>query len=505
MSVVLEKSRSCWMEIEPRRHESLDRNISCDVAVIGSGIAGLSTAYELALQGKRVIVLDRGPIGRGMTARTSAHLTTALDDLYQEYIAIQGEEKARKHFKSQEASVARIDAILAEERIDCDFARLDALLFLAGKATEETLDKEVEALGKVGLANVRKSSDGNRRHRLSEGPCLIIPRQGRFHPLKYLDGLAEALKKRGVALFADSAVQSVDEKDGAVTVRTTGGTTISAAAAVVATNTPINDGLTITAKEAPYRTFVLAGEVKRGAIDDALYWDTEEPYHYVRLLAAGGTDLLLIGGEDYKSGLENDGALRFERLERWGRERFPELGPIRYRWSGQVMDTIDYAAFIGRYPGSENIYIATGDSGQGLTHGVVAGLVIAGLIESGEHEWADIYDPSRKPARAAKQFLSESADVAKNFAEYVSPGELVSEEQLSPGSGGILRVGLHKVAVCRDEDGALHRLSASCTHSGCIVHWNMFEQCWDCPCHGSQFAADGSVLNGPATSALKPA
>jgi Rieske Fe-S protein len=250
---------------------------------------------------------------------------------------------------------------------------------------------------------------------------------------------------------------------------------------------------------------VLAGEVKRGAIDDALYWDTEEPYHYVRLHPWGEADLLMIGGEDYKSGQENDAALRLERLERWGRERFPELGSIRYRWSGQVMDTIDYAAFIGRYSGSENVYIATGDSGQGITHGVVAGLVIAGLIETGEHEWADIYDPSRKPARSAKQFLSESTDVVKNFAEYVSAGELVSEEQLSPGAGGILREGLHKIAVCRDENGALHRLSASCTHSGCIVHWNMFEQCWDCPCHGSQFAADGWVLNGPATTALKPA
>jgi glycine/D-amino acid oxidase-like deaminating enzyme len=230
------------MDTEPGRHPRLNRNLSCDVVVIGSGIAGLSAAYELADRGKRVVVIDRGPLGRGMTARTSAHLTTALDDLYQEYISIHGEERARRHFASQEAAVSRIDTIQAEERIACDFARLDALLFLAGEATEETLDKELEALGKVGLANVRKTSDGNRRHRLSEGPCLIIPGQGRFHPLKYLDGLAEVLKKCGVQLFADSAVESVVEKDGAVTVRTTDGVTISAAAAVVATNTPINDG-----------------------------------------------------------------------------------------------------------------------------------------------------------------------------------------------------------------------------------------------------------------------
>ena len=341
----------------------------------------------------------------------------------------------------------------------------------------------------------------NRRHQLSEGPCLIIPRQGRFHPLKYLDGLSEVLEKLNVQLFTETAVEKVEESDGSVLLHAAGGV-VTAAAAVVATNVPIIDGLTISAKEAPYRTFVLAGEVKRGAVDNALYWDTEDPYHYVRTHPWGEGDLLLVGGEDYKSGQENDAKLRFERLDRWARERFPELGKIAYRWSGQVMDTIDYAAFIGRYPGMDNIYVATGDSGQGITHGVVAGMMIAGLIESGEHDWTDIYEPSRKPPRSAKQFLTETADVVKSFAEYGAPGELVSEEQLSPGAGGILREGLRKVAVCRDEKGNLHRLSASCTHSGCIVHWNAFEQCWDCPCHGSQFAADGSVLNGPATAPL---
>jgi glycine/D-amino acid oxidase-like deaminating enzyme/nitrite reductase/ring-hydroxylating ferredoxin subunit len=377
-------------------------------------------------------------------------------------------------------------------------------MFLAGEADEDMLDKEMEALRAVGLANVRKTTNGNRGHQLSGGPCLIIPQQGRFHPLKYVDGLAKALKSLGVELFEDTAVEAVTEDGGAVSVRTKAGT-ISAAVVVLATNVPIIDGLTLSAKEVPYRTFVLAGEVKRGAIDDALYWDTEDPYHYVRLHPWGKNDLLLIGGEDYRSGQENDAKLRFQRLERWGRERFPELGEISYRWSGQVMDTIDYAAFIGAYPGMKNVYVVTGDSGQGVTHGVVAGLMIPALIDSGAHEWSDIYAPARKPPGSAKQFLAASVDVAKNLAEYVSAGELVSEEQLSSGAGGILREGFHKIAVCRDEQGRLHRLSARCPHSGCIVHWNGFEQCWDCPCDGSQFAPDGAVLNGPATIPLTKA
>jgi glycine/D-amino acid oxidase-like deaminating enzyme/nitrite reductase/ring-hydroxylating ferredoxin subunit len=483
----------------------LSQSVTADVVVIGSGIAGLSTAYELGVSGAKVVLVDRGPIARGMSARTSAHLTSALDDFYHAFISIRGEDIARRHFESQAAAIQRIGEIQESEGLDCDFARLPAYLFLAGEEKPETLANERDALDTVGLTGSKVVQSAKVSHRLSDGPCLVIPDQGRFHPLKYLDGLAAASERRGVKLFSDTCVTQINEQGTGVAVETRGGHRIIAGAAVVATNTPINDRLTIHAKQAPYRTYVLTAVIPEGKIDDVLYWDTEDPYHYVRLHPFSDEMLILVGGEDHKSGTADDADQRFVALEQWARERFPEMGAIRHRWSGQVMDTIDFAAFIGPNPGNERIFVATGDSGQGITHGVVASLLLPALISGKDHRWAETYSPARKPLKSARKFLGESVDVLKSMAEHLLPGEIDSEEQLAPGAGGILRDGARTLAVCRDERGTVHRLSASCSHAGCIVHWNGFEQCWDCPCHGSHFAPDGTALNAPAIQPLKPA
>lgn len=504
MNVFHEKSRSCWMEVEPKAFPALQRNETADVVVIGSGIAGLSTAYELARRGSIVIVLDRGPIARGMTARTTAHLTSALDDFYKELIKIRGEGLAKTHFASQASSIDRIDRIRAEEGIDCDFARLDAFLFLAPGDDPKILDEESAACRKVGFRGVGRVARSPLKSWQAEA-YLRFPEQGRFHPVKYVDGLATAIERRAGRLFADTCVTEVKETEHGVTVKTMDGHTVSAEAAVVATNAPINDRITIHAKQAPYRTYVLAGLVEKGSIPDALYWDTEEPYHYVRLHPWGDVDLLLVGGEDHKTGQADDADERFSRLEEWGRERFPLLKEVRYRWSGQVMDTIDYVAFIGRNPGNDRIYVATGDSGQGITHGVVAGMLLSDLILDGTSRWSDVYEPARKPLRAVSNFLSEGLSVAANLTEHITGGEIEGPEELDAGEGGLLRLGLSKFAVCRDEQGKVHSHSATCTHAGCVIHWNSFEQCWDCPCHGSHFAADGTALNGPAIEPLTPA
>jgi glycine/D-amino acid oxidase-like deaminating enzyme/nitrite reductase/ring-hydroxylating ferredoxin subunit len=482
----------------------LGSSLTADLVVVGSGIAGLSTAYEAALKGASVIVLDRGPIARGISARTSAHLTSALDDFYHEFIPLRGEKAAKQHFASQAAAIERIDEIRRSERIACDFKRLPAYLFLAGQTEPQALEDERKALGIVGLRGARVEAAPAIEHKLSDGPCLIIPDQGRFHPLKYLDGVARACVRRGVRLFGGTCVTSMGESRDGAWVETREGHKVTSDAVVVATNTPINDRITIHAKQAPYRTYVLGAAVPKGLIRDVLYWDTEEPYHYVRLHPAADGQMLLVGGEDHKSGTADNAKMRLRRLERWARQRFPEMGEVVYRWSGQVMDTIDFAAFIGVNPGNRRIFVATGDSGQGITHGVVAGMMLPGLIATGRHRWSSIYDPARKPLKTAGKMFSQGVDVFKNLAERVLPGEITSN-RIHRGSGGIKRAGLHLVAVCRDEEGALHEHRASCTHAGCTVHWNTFEQCWDCPCHGSHFAADGTALNAPAIESLAPA
>jgi glycine/D-amino acid oxidase-like deaminating enzyme/nitrite reductase/ring-hydroxylating ferredoxin subunit len=504
MNALDEQSRPFWASIPAIKAAPLTTPLTVDVAIIGSGIAGTSVAYELLQHGLKIALLDRGQLGRGMSARTSAHLSFQSDDLYQEVISRRGLKTAKLHYQSQRAAVDRIEAIQRTEGIACDFARLDGILGLAKETKLSVLEDELEACQKIGFKEVGFIK-GRRLERLKSSSGLKFPLQGRFHPLKYITGLHKVLKAQGAALHANTAVIEIVEEESSVRLKIDNGVVVRAQVAVIATNSPIEPKVAIHTKQAPYRTYVLAGRVAKGSVQDALYWDTADPYHYVRLQPEAKYDLLIAGGEDHRTGEADDAATRYKKLERWTRERFPELGTIKYRWSGQILDPIDYTAFIGRSPGSKNIYVATGDSGQGLTHGTVAGILISELIVKKRSRWEEIHDPSRKTINALGQFIEENVTAVKNLTEYLTPGELKSTRSCRRGQGGILRRGLEKLAVSRDLNGRLHMLSASCTHVGCIVHWNSFEQCWDCPCHGSHFAPDGSVLNAPAVMPLTPA
>jgi glycine/D-amino acid oxidase-like deaminating enzyme/nitrite reductase/ring-hydroxylating ferredoxin subunit len=494
-------STSLWMSVEVAPNaRPLFQDERCDAVVIGAGIGGISTAYELASRGLSVIVIDRARIAGGMTARTTAHLAPLCDDGMSELKKLRGVPAAKLFYQSQAASIDRVEEIQNTENIDCDFRRLDGYLFQGNGMPADIIDQELEAVREVGAPV----------HRLVGVPLqgcegrqvLRYPGQGAFHPLKYLAGVVQACEKRGVRFFSETAVQEIDEQSGAVTVETSRAT-IRAGKAVVTTNSPISDRFALHTKMAPYRTYALAIAIKRGGLPDALYWDTEDPYHYVRLQPGADKDYVIVGGEDHKSGEANDGAQRFARLESWARKLIPALEEVTHRWSGQVLETIDYAGFIGRDPGSEHIYVSTGDSGQGMTHGVMGAMLNAALIVDGKSPWAETYAPDRKPIAAALNYLNENVTVLKNFSEYVAPGEISSIDGLKPGEGAILRQGLKKLAAYRDDSGKVHLHSASCTHVGCHLHWNSFETCWDCPCHGSIFDVDGNPLNAPAIAGLQ--
>ncbi|WP_064684417.1 FAD-dependent oxidoreductase [Rhizobium bangladeshense] len=497
-----ERTMSLWSDIEVAPDAApLARNEDFDVVVVGSGIAGMSIAYELAAAGQKVAVLDRGRIGGGMTARTTAHLASICDDYFSELIDLRGEELARLYFQSHSAAIARIEAIQAAEHISCDFRRLDGFLFPASGGAEADLQREFEAGLKIGIAVEEVANLPLAGH--ADTPALRYPDQATFHPLKYLRGLAAGIRARGGTLYSETIVDKVEETAGGVRVGTNSGLTVTARWAIVATNSPINDRVALHTKQAPYRTYAMAFEIARGIVPDGLYWDTEDPYHYVRLHPGDDeSDFLIVGGEDHKTGTADNADDRFAALTSWIRKLVPDLGAETHRWSGQVMETIDYAGFIGRNPGNERLFVITGDSGEGMTHGVVASLLISEVILRGDSPWRELYEPSRKTVSAVGHYLAENATMIKNFAEYVAPGEIESVDRLRPGEGAIVREGMTKIAAFRSDDGTLHRRSATCTHVGCHVHWNSLERCWDCPCHGSHFAVDGTVLNAPAVSPL---
>jgi glycine/D-amino acid oxidase-like deaminating enzyme/nitrite reductase/ring-hydroxylating ferredoxin subunit len=501
MNVAEERTKSFWMDTEVAAAPPLDGDRTADVVVIGSGIAGLSTAYELIARGRSVVVLDRGRIGSGMTARTTAHLASALDDRYAALISVRGIDAARVVYESQAAAINRIESIQASETIECDFRRVDGYLLLAPGTPAAELDAELAACAQAGVPafDVREPTPLHAKNLVRS---LRFPDQARFHPLKYLAGLAKSIEKRGGRLFANTAVETALEEKNAVVVKTDKGT-VRAADVVFATNSPIGGSVTLHTKQAPYRTYALAATLPHGSLADALYWDTLDPYHYVRLQPhTERQDIAIIGGEDHKSGDADDGEARFAALESWARHRLPNLGKVTHRWSGQVMEPADYIGLVGRNSPDKHRYIATGDSGQGITNGVIASMLISQLIVDGRSPWAEVYDPARTIKKTVGEFLSENMTVLASFAEYLTAGEIKSVERLKPGEGGIFRSGITKIAACRDRQGQLHLRSASCTHMGCIVRWNSLEQCWDCPCHGSQFAVDGGALNGPAVAPL---
>jgi glycine/D-amino acid oxidase-like deaminating enzyme len=508
------QAESIWAAtVKPPRFPKLRKSIHADVCIVGAGIAGLSCGYCLARAGKAVVIIDDGPLAGGMTQVTTAHLTNALDDRYFEIERMHGPVGARLTAESHTAAIHRIDEMVQAEKIRCDFRRLDGYLFLDPEEKEELLDRELDAAHRAGLTDVQKLSrvpvDA-----VDLGPCLRFPNQGQFHPLKYLAGLAKAIKRGGGRIFIES---HADEISGGQTAKVkVGKHVVSADAVIVATNTPINDLVAIHTKQAPYMTYVIGARVARDAIPEALYWDTGPashgrpiPYHYIRLQKGkgrGADAVLIVGGEDHKTGQADDTHERHARLERWAREHFPMMGEVEFVWGGQVMETIDGLAFIGRNPLDEkNVFVVTGDSGMGMTHGTIAGMLLTDLILERENPWASLYDPSRKTLGALGMFAKEAVNMAAQYADWITAGDISSVDEIAKDSGAVMRRGLSKIAIYRDEKGALHERSAVCGHLGCIVHWNSAEKTWDCPCHGSRFSSLGKVLNGPANSNLAPA
>jgi glycine/D-amino acid oxidase-like deaminating enzyme/nitrite reductase/ring-hydroxylating ferredoxin subunit len=472
--------------------------------VIGAGIAGLTTAYMLAREGKSVVVLDDGPIAGGETGRTTAHLSNAVDDRYVEIERLHGERGARIAAESHTRAIDAIEQIVTEEKIDCDFLRVSGYLFLPPGWELEFLQLELEAAQRAGVPGVRMVERAP-LPRFNTGPCLCFPRQGQFHAVKYMAGLADAAERRGVRIHTRSHVSEIKQGHHPV-VSTEDRKSVRCNHVVVATNSPINNWVTIHTKQEPYRTYVVGILMPKGSISPLLLWDTLDPYHYVRIQPFSERhDVLIVGGEDHRTGQAHETNARFDSLEGWARKLFPSLGHVEFRWSGQVMEPVDAVAFIGRNPGSDNVFIVTGDSGQGMTHGTIAGMLIRDLINGSDNEWAGLYDPSRKTLKAAGEFARFNLNVARQYLGFVTAGQSRDTASIPRGTGAVLRRGVQKIAAYCDENGVVQEFSAVCPHLGCIVDWNDTEKSWDCPCHGSRFSADGSVINGPANVGLSSA
>lgn len=504
---------SFWLDsTAPITYTELNYDAETDIAIIGGGIAGLSIAYTLCREGKNVIVLEDGNIASGETGRTTAHLVNALDDRYYDLEKFHGEKGARLAAESHTAAINQIEKIVREEAIDCDFERLDGFLFTDPTDETNSINKEFEATRRAGIyTSILTHVPGIPSE---DKICLRFPDQAQLHPLKYIAGLCKSIINKGGKIFTQTHVKSINNN----IIKTSNGYTIKSKHTIVATNTPINDTFALHTKQAAYRSYVIAAKIPKESVLKALWWDTGNqesewsnyPYHYVRTCKYNDQyDLIICGGEDHKTGqTDNLPADRFKNLKEWCSKRFPMMGEIIFRWSGQVMEPVDSLAYIGRNPGdNKTTYVVTGDSGNGMTHGTIAGMLIPDIINGIANPWEELYDPNRISFKTAGTFVSENANVIKQFGDYLTSGDIAMKDlnHLEPEKGAIIRNGMSKLAVYRDAFNELHAFSAVCPHLKCIVQWNEFEKTFDCPCHGSRFSCMGKVINGPANSDLTKA
>ncbi len=500
-------TQSVWMNTAPMpTWDRLPGSLHTEVCVIGGGIAGLTTAYLLSREGRRVVLIDAlDTLGGGETGRTTAHFMPP-DDRYFEIEKSFGADGARQVAQSFQAATDLVETIARTEAPDCQFQRLDGYLYALPGQDPGDLAREFDAAGRAGVQVDRLPRVPGLA--FDTGACIRFAHQAQFHPLRYLAGLARACTRQGVQIFGGTRALNIDGSAQAQTVSTPHGE-ISARAVVVATNTPFNDRVVMHTKQSGYRTYVVGIEVPRDAIPRLLLWDLGDPYHYVRLAAgeaASATDTLIVGGADHKVGQEPNPAQRWDDLERWTRERFPMAGATTHRWSGQVMEPADGLAFFGRNPGDDrNVFIITGDSGTGMTHCTAGAMAVTDMIQARPNAWAELYDPARKPTHGLGEFVKEQANTLLQYKDLVTGGDVARADQIRPGEGAVIRQGLSKIAVYRDEASRLHVRSALCTHLGCVVAWNAAEKSWDCPCHASRFSVDGEVLHGPAGSPLAEA
>ncbi|MEV7196466.1 FAD-dependent oxidoreductase [Streptomyces sp. NPDC093510] len=499
------RPESYWMETSASTsYPPLAEDIEVDVAVVGGGVAGLSTAWELARDGRSVAVLEADRIAAGVTGNTTAKLTALHSLVYERLRRTRGPEGARLYAESQQRAVEHVASVCAELGVDCDLERAPAFTYTTRADRTDELRAEAAAAREAGLAATYTEETGLP---FPVAGAVRVEDQAQFHPRSYLLALADDLRARGGVIHERTRITGL--RDGSpCTVTSESGHTVTARAVVIATHYPVFDRALLFARLSPRRELVVAAPLAPGQDPGGMYITQEEGKRSVRTAPYGGDGgrLLIVTGDSFTPGT-GDAAAGFVALDTWMRERF-DVGETAYRWAAQDNDVTDSVPMVGPFhPGARHTYVATGFGGWGMSGGVMAGQLLAKLIGGEKSPWAELYDPRRlwSTVREMPSLLSQQAEVARHFiGDRLRTTHVDSVDDIPAGAGAVVRVEGRRCAVHRDKSGALHAVSARCTHLGCLVAFNAAETTWECPCHGSRFATDGSVLQGPATRPLEP-
>jgi glycine/D-amino acid oxidase-like deaminating enzyme/nitrite reductase/ring-hydroxylating ferredoxin subunit len=495
-----------WIDSAPiKRFPALQKNINVDVLAVGAGITGITTAYLLKRAGLTKALIERERVVSIDTGHTTAHLTFVTDAGLHELADNFGNDHAQAAWDAGAAAIDEIERIVQEEEIQCEFTRAPGYLhaWVDGFSEEEisSLKKEASLSGKLGFGATYLE-----RVPYFSAPGVRFPNQAKFHPRKYLRSLVMKLSGNGSHVFEKSAVTEFDAKKRRTKVN---GYWINFDRVVMATNNPLVGLASITSatllqtKLSLYTSYAIGARVRSETIPEAMFWDTRDPYDYLRLDRHRGFDYVVYGGEDHKTGQKRKTDKPYARLLARLKKIIPGA-QVDHRWSGQIISTPDGLPYIGE--NAEHQFIATGFCGNGITFGTISAMMALDWVTGRKNPWSDLFAVDRKKIKGATwNYLRENKDYPYYMIkDRIARPETDSVRKLKRGEGMVIGSRAKKIAAFRDRNGKVHKLSPVCPHLGCHVRWNPAESTWDCPCHGSRFKPNGEVIAGPAEEALSP-
>lgn len=493
-------TNTLWFDEVPLKtiYPSLSKDLKVDVVIIGGGLAGITTAYLLTNEGKKVAVLEKAQIGSGMSGFTTAFISANVDVNLQDLEKNFGRDKAALVWKSSQESIDLIEEIIKKEKIECEFIRCSAYEYTNFKKDVGFLKKEAQLAQDFGFT---ASFAKNQEVGFKNLACMEVKNQAKFHPRKYLTALAKAAANKGALIFEETEITEVTGKD-PVEVRTEK-QKIRADFAAILTHIPFNNPIDVQMKLVPYNTYVIEGFLNNLNLAEGIYWDTDEPYNYFRIDKRKGKTQFILGGKDHKTGQsqKREGS-QYEDLEKYFRNLLPKTEiKTERRWSGQIIETSDGLPYIGKLPINDKQIIGTGFSGNGMTFATIAAMLTRSIVLDSENSWLQVYDPKR--LGGVRSLVEEQISYIKNMVSgHFSDKKPKGFANIEKDSGQVVEINGRKVAVYKDETGKLIKLSPVCKHLGCIVDFNSAEKTWDCPCHGSRYTKEGAVINGPTQRPL---
>ncbi|MDX1962040.1 MAG: FAD-dependent oxidoreductase [Pirellulales bacterium] len=503
MSSAVIQQNSVWLNFNRQSFPQLNAPINVDVAIIGGGITGLTAGYLLTQAGKKVAILEKGQIGGAETGHTTAHLTLITDEPLANLVSNFGKRGAQLAWQGGKIAIDVIEAVVAQERLACDFKRVPNYVHASLVDNQDErgeLRKFAELANELGF-NGEFMEDVPLVHQ----PGVRFADQGLFHPIKYLDGVAGAITRQGGSIYEHSEVTQVHDDP---LILIANGLEIRCQKMIVATHSPMQgvenllSALILQTKVAAYNTYAVGGKISHQTLDAASFYDTSEPYNYLRVENDGTDSYAILGGMDHKTGQNDEEVDYHARLEELLTQLLPEVA-IDHHWTGQVLEPLDGLPYIG--PVNAEQFVATGYAGNGMTFGTLSGMMAADWFLGKNNPWEQLFQAERINVSTAWNYLVENKDYPWYLIKgFMSTPAAQSIQEILVGEGKILILNGERAAVYRQADGGVAACSAVCPHMGCVVRWNHEDTTWDCPCHGSRFNTEGMVLAGPAEKPLKP-